>query len=184
MQMRMCSKKLEKNAKNLKKEEKKNMEKAEAHLKKGDEEIARLYIQNTQSNRQDYLKHLKLSHNLDGLTEKIKLNDATNKVVGDVNDKVLPYFKQETSEKNMNNNIKAQEDFRNVMQHHSILRKVFRRKVDDITHEKDLGKEGEKVLGTIKNKMEQEMKSKEKKRVNKQAKAVGSHAKKQKVKGF
>ena len=181
MVMKMQSKKMERNVRNLKKEEKKNLKKAEEQLKKGDEEIARIYIDNSLANRQGYLKQLKLSQNMNGLQERIKLNDATNKTVEDVNKKALPYFKEETSDKRMDKVYRDNIELKNVNTTNMAFRKLFNKKIDQIAPTTGMDKDGEAVLEKIKQKHIKQLNKKDKHRTHKPVKISNNHVQKVKM---
>lgn len=70
----MSSKRFARESKKCDKEKKKNIQKAEQCLKKGDEHGARMYVANAQNNINDYKKYLTMSSKLDSIASKLKSN--------------------------------------------------------------------------------------------------------------
>ena len=72
--LKMSAKRFSRESKKCEKEKKKNIQKAEACLKKGDEYGARMYVTNAQNNISDYKKYLTMSSKLDCIASKLKSN--------------------------------------------------------------------------------------------------------------
>jgi charged multivesicular body protein 1 len=77
----MSAKRFERESIKSEKEKNKNLQKAEICLKKGDEQGARLFVQNAQNNIQDKKKYLAMSSKLGVIASKLKSNNNSQEIM-------------------------------------------------------------------------------------------------------
>lgn len=88
--LKMSGKRFERESKRCEKEKKKNLQKAEACLKKGDEYGARMYAGNAQANINDAKKYLTMSNKLGAIAGKLKSNQNSQEIMQYLTQNVTP----------------------------------------------------------------------------------------------
>ena len=110
-QLRMSSKRFDRERKRSEKEKAKNMKKAKQCLKKGDEEGARLFAMNAQKNANDRMKYLQMSSRLEAMSSTLKSNHASNEIMGHLSNNVTPILMSEADKIPLNQMVKNFELF-------------------------------------------------------------------------
>ena len=110
-QLKMSSKRFDRERKRAEKEKDKNTKKAIACLKKGDEEGARLFAVNAQKNINDRLKYLQMSSRLESMAATLKANHASNEIMAHLSNNVTPILMQQSQEIPLNQLVKNFENF-------------------------------------------------------------------------
>ena len=100
-QMKMTSKRLSREAKRCEKEQKKNLQKVEVTLKKGDEESARMYVENSQRNKMEARRYQTLASKLDAMAGRIKSNAYSTDVMKHLTHNVTPVLQKEANNMNL-----------------------------------------------------------------------------------
>ena len=100
-QMKMTSKRLSREAKRCEKEQQKNLKKVEATLKKGDEESARMYVENSQRNKMEARRYQTLASKLDAMAGRIKSNAYSTDVMKHLTYNVTPVLQKEANNMNL-----------------------------------------------------------------------------------
>ena len=112
-QLKMASKRFQRESKKAEKEKEKNMKKIEKCLQKGDEESARLYSQQAQNNVNDAKKYLRMGLRLESISAQIKSNNTMNDIMGVMSKNVNPVLLQQADTLDMRDMMKNFEIFQN-----------------------------------------------------------------------
>ena len=110
-QLKMSGKRFDRERKKCEKERDKNMKKAKACLKKGDEEGARLFVMNAQKNITDRMKYLQMSSRLESMASTLKSNHSSNEIMGHLSQNVTPILAKQSEGIPLNDMVKNFEKF-------------------------------------------------------------------------
>ena len=93
--LKMAAKRFERESKKAEKEKDANLNKAKAQMKKGDENAAKLYINNAQANIAQAQKYQSMGVRLDVMAGQLKSNSAFQSVMKDISKEATPILMQE-----------------------------------------------------------------------------------------
>ena len=110
-QLKMSSKRFDRERKRSDKEKDKNLKKAEKCLKKGDEDGARLFTMNAQKNLNDRLKYLQMSSRLEAMSSTLKSNNSSNEIMAHLSNNVTPILMKQADQIPLNELVKNFEGF-------------------------------------------------------------------------
>ena len=96
-QLKMSKKRFEREWKRAEKEKKANLKKAKKQMKIGNEEGARLFVQNAQNDAAKGMKYLQMSARLDSMASTLKSNHNSNEIMAHLTQNVTPILSKEAN---------------------------------------------------------------------------------------
>ena len=133
-QMKMTSKKLMREAKRCEKEQKKNLQKIEVCLKKGDEESARMYAENSQRNKLEARRYNTLASKLDAMGGRIKSNAYSTDVMKHLTYNVTPVLQKEANNMNLEQLCMNLENFQDAFDKMEINANITNQNFNNMTY--------------------------------------------------
>ena len=96
-QLKMSKKRFEREWKKAEKDKKANLKKAKKQMKIGNEEGARLFVQNAQNDAAKGMKYLQMSARLDSMASTLKSNHNSNEIMQHLTQNVTPILSKEAN---------------------------------------------------------------------------------------
>ena len=156
-QMRMSSKRFLRESSRAQKEKEKNLKNAEACLKKGDEEGAKLYTMNAQNNINDYKKYLTMSSRLDAIAGRIKTNYNSADIIKHLTNNVTPVLTKEAESMNLADLCKNFETFQESFDKMTVNANIMNNNFDKMTSEGNNVENADNLFDQVKNKVQYDM---------------------------
>ena len=156
-QMKMSSKRFLRESKRSQKEKDKNLKSAEACLKKGDEEGAKLYAVNAQNNINDYRKYLTMSSRLDAIAGRIKTNYNSADIIKHLTNNVTPVLMKEADTMDLADLCRNFETFQEAFDKMTVNANIMNTNFDKMTAEGNTIENADNLFNQLKNKVQYDM---------------------------
>ncbi|EGR34601.1 Snf7 family protein, putative [Ichthyophthirius multifiliis] len=131
--LKMAQKQFERESKKAEKEQIQIMEKARQAVQKGNEEGAKLYLQNAMAKQKFSQNMLKMSHKIDAISAQIKMNQGNAQYIQQLN-KITPYLQHHSSNLSLEQMYGQLNNFEQAMDELTIGQKVM----DNIMNKNDI----------------------------------------------
>ena len=156
-QLRMSSKRFDRERKRSEKEKDKNMKKAKQCLKKGDEEGARLFAMNAQKNLNDRMKYLQMSSRLEAMSSTLKSNHSSNEIMAHLSNNVTPILMKQADNIPLNQMVKNFELFQESYDKMEVTTNIMSTNFDKMQMGNNQVKSSDELFNQLKNEVTYEV---------------------------
>ena len=153
-QMKMSSKRFLRESKRAQKEKEKNLKNAEACMKKGDEEGAKLYVMNAQNNINDYKKYLTMSSRLDAIAGRIKANYNSADIIKHLTNNVTPVLTKEAETMDLADLCKNFDTFQEAFDKMTVNANIMNNNFDKMTSDGNTIESSDNLFNQLKTKVQ------------------------------